>query len=289
MKINFLKMHGLGNDFIMIDDLDNNIDNYKDLSIKLCDRHFGIGADGIILIKETNKENADFKMRIFNPDGSEAEMCGNGIRCFAHFLHLNNLTDKNKLDIDTLAGIIKPEIIDYGDKISEVRVNMGKPDYSLKSLNIDKSLIDVKEDKLINYPLIIDGKKYMINTVSMGNPHTIIYVDDLDKIDLKTIGPIIENNPIFKNKTNVEFVQIVNKDTIEVKVWERGAGITLACGTGACAAAAVSIDQNKVNSNIKVNLPGGQLKIKKINNNEMIMTGPSTLVFKGEITTGGIK
>src|SRR6056297_1103514 len=210
MKINFLKMHGLGNDFVMIDDLDDNLDNYKNLSIKLCDRHFGIGADGIILIKETNKENADFKMRIFNPDGSEAEMCGNGIRCFAHFLHLNNLTDKNKLDIDTLAGIIKPEIIDYGDKISEVRVNMGKPDYNLKSMNIDESIVDVKEENLINYPLIIDGKKYMINTVSMGNPHTIIYVDDLDKIDLKSIGPIIENNPIFKNKTNVEFVKIVD-------------------------------------------------------------------------------
>lgn len=289
MKINFFKMHGLGNDFVMIDDLDDRIDNYKDLAIKLCDRHFGIGADGIILIKETNKDNADFKMRIFNSDGSEAEMCGNGIRCFAHFLHSNNLTDKNKLDIDTLAGIIKPEIIDYGDKISEVRVNMGKPDYSLKGMNIDESIINVNKDRLVDYPLIIDGKKYMINTVSMGNPHTIIYVDDLEKINLKSIGPIIENNPIFKNKTNVEFVKIVDKNIIDVKVWERGAGITLACGTGACAAAAVSIDQNKVDNNIKVNLPGGQLKIKKTDNNEMIMTGPSTFVFKGEIITGGIK
>jgi|AntRauTorckE6833_2_1112554.scaffolds.fasta_scaffold00309_7 diaminopimelate epimerase len=289
MKINFLKMHGLGNDFVMIDDLEDNIENYKDLAIKLCDRHFGIGADGIILIKNTNLDNADFKMRIFNPDGSEAEMCGNGIRCFAHFLHLNDLSDKNKLDIETLAGIIKPEIINYGDDDSKVRVNMGKPNYSLKSMNIDESLIELNQDKLENYPLIIDGKKYMINTVSMGNPHTIIYVDNLDKIDLKNIGPIIEKNPLFKNKTNVEFVKIIDKETIDVKVWERGAGATLACGTGACAAAAVSIDQNKVDKDIKVNLPGGQLKITKTNNNEMMMTGPSTFVFKGEIITGGIK
>src|SRR6056297_125819 len=288
MKINFFKMHGLGNDFILINDLDNKIDHYSKLAVKLCDRHFGIGADGIILIKNTKLKKADFKMRIFNSDGSEAEMCGNGIRCFAHYLHINDLTVKNKLTIETLAGLIKPEIKDYGTYESTVKVNMGKPSYSLDSLNINLKLIDTDIDKLWDYPLIIEGKEYKLNGASMGNPHVVIYIDDLKNINLKKLGPIIEENPLFKKGTNVEFVKILNKDELEVKVWERGAGITLACGTGACATAAVSIDQKKVNNDVKINLPGGPLQIKKNNNNEMMMTGPSTFVFKGEIMIGGI-
>ncbi len=288
MKINFFKMHGLGNDFILINDLDNKIDHYSKLAVKLCDRHFGIGADGIILIKNTKLKKADFKMRIFNSDGSEAEMCGNGIRCFAHYLHINDLTVKNKLTIETLAGLIKPEIKDYGTYESTVKVNMGKPSYSLDSLNINQKLIDTDIDKLWDYPLIIEGKEYKLNGASMGNPHVVIYIDDLKNINLKKLGPIIEENPLFKKGTNVEFVKILNKDELEVKVWERGAGITLACGTGACATAAVSIDQKKVNNDVKINLPGGPLQIKKNNNNEMMMTGPSTFVFKGEIMIGGI-
>ncbi|HKL13030.1 MAG TPA: diaminopimelate epimerase [Halanaerobiales bacterium] len=288
MKINFFKMHGLGNDFILINDLDNKIDHYSKLAVKLCDRHFGIGADGIILIKNTKLKKADFKMRIFNSDGSEAEMCGNGIRCFAHYLHINDLTVKNKLTIETLAGLIKPEIKDYGTYESTVKVNMGKPSYSLDSLNINQKLIDTDIDKLWDYPLIIEGKEYKLNGASMGNPHVVIYIDDLKNINLKKLGPIIEENPLFKKGTNVEFVKLLNKNELEVKVWERGAGITLACGTGACATAAVSIDQKKVNNDVKINLPGGPLQIKKNNNNEMMMTGPSTFVFKGEIMIGGI-
>ena len=288
MKINFSKMHGLGNDFIMINDLDENLNNYSKLAKKLCDRHFGIGADGIILIQSSQKNEADFKMRIFNSDGSEAEMCGNGIRCFAHYVHLNDLTDKKNLKIETLAGLIKPEIIDFGTQESTVKVNMGKPSYSLESLNIKQELIDDQIDKLWHYPIIIEGKEYLLNGASMGNPHVIIYVENLDNIDLKKLGPIIEENPLFKKGTNVEFVKIKNDNELDVKVWERGAGITLACGTGACATAAVSIDQDRVNNNIQINLPGGPLQISKNNNNEMIMTGPSTLVFKGEIMTGGM-
>jgi diaminopimelate epimerase len=288
MKINFSKMHGLGNDFIMINDLNENLTNYSKLAKKLCDRHFGIGADGIILIQNSQQNKADFKMRIFNSDGSEAEMCGNGIRCFAHYVHLNDLTDKKNLKIETLAGLIKPEIIDFGTQASTVKVNMGKPSYTLESLNINQELIDDQINKLWHYPIIIEGKEYLLNGASMGNPHVVIYVENLDNIDLKKLGPIIEENPLFKKGTNVEFVKIKNDNELDVKVWERGAGITLACGTGACATAAVSIDQERVTNNIQINLPGGPLQISKNKNNEMIMTGPSTLVFKGEIMTGGM-
>lgn len=288
MKVNFFKMHGLGNDFIMINDLKEEIEDYKILAEKLCDRHFGIGADGIILIQNSQKDEADFKMRIFNPDGSEAEMCGNGIRCFAHYLHINNLTSKKSLTIDTLAGLIKPEIIEYEPYQSTVKVNMGSPDYSLKRLHIDQKLIDANIDKLFNYPLKIDDKEYIINGVSTGNPHVVTYVNNLDQINVKKIGPKIEEHPLFKKGTNVEFAEIINEDEINVKVWERGAGATLACGTGACATTAVSIAQNRVKRDVQINLPGGPLQISQNNQDEMMMTGPSTFVFKGEIMTGGI-
>ena len=288
MKVKFFKMHGLGNDFIMIEDLEKKLEDPQKLAVTLCDRHFGIGADGIILIQKTDLTDADFKMRIFNPDGSEAEMCGNGIRCFAHYLHIKNLTEKKKLKIETLAGIIKPEIIDYGAHESTVKVNMGKPRYTLDSLNVNKELINDKREHLWEYPIIIEGTEYKLNGVSMGNPHVVIYVDDLDDIELNKLGPTIENNPLFNKGTNVEFVKIINKKELDVKVWERGAGITLACGTGACATAAVSIEQERVSNNVKINLPGGPLEISKNENNEMMMTGPSTFVFKGEIMTGGM-
>ncbi|MCF8002117.1 MAG: diaminopimelate epimerase [Halanaerobiales bacterium] len=288
MKVKFFKMHGLGNDFIMINDIKEELDDYSNLAKKLCDRHFGIGADGIILIQNSQKDKADFKMRIFNPDGSEAEMCGNGIRCYAHYLHINNLTDKNALTIETLAGLIKPEIIEYGLYQSTVKVNMGKPDYSLDRLHINKKIIDANIDKLFSYPLKIEDKEYIINGVSTGNPHVVIYVNNLDQINVTKIGPKIEEHPLFKKGTNVEFAEIIDKNKINVKVWERGAGATLACGTGACATAAVSIAQNRVERNVQINLPGGPLQISQNEKDEMMMTGPSTFVFKGEIMTGGM-
>jgi diaminopimelate epimerase len=288
MKVNFFKMHGLGNDFIMINDLKEQIENYPNLAKKLCDRHFGIGADGMILIQNSQKDEADFKMRIFNSDGSEAEMCGNGIRCYAHYLHINDLTDKKALKIETLAGLIKPEIIEYGPYQSIVRVNMGKPDYTLEKLHINKKMIDANINKLFSYPLKIDDKEYIINGASTGNPHAIIYVNNFDQVNVKQIGPKIEEHPLFKKGTNVEFAEIIDKDQINVKVWERGAGATLACGTGACATAAVSIAQNRVERNVQINLPGGPLQISQNKEDEMMMTGPSTFVFKGEIMTGGM-
>ncbi len=288
MKVNFFKMHGLGNDFIMINDLKEKIKNYKNLAKKVCDRHFGIGADGIILIQNSQKVEADFKMKIFNPDGSEAEMCGNGIRCFAHYLHINDLTDKKALAIETLAGLIKLEIIELGPYNSTVKVNMGKPEYSLESLHIDKKLIDANINKLFNYPLKVKEKEYILNGASTGNPHVVIYVNNLDKINVKKLGPKLEEHPLFKKGTNVEFAEIIDKDKINVKVWERGVGATLACGTGACATAAVSITQNRVEKDVQINLPGGPLQIYQNEKDEMMMTGPSTFVFKGEIMTGGM-
>jgi len=281
-------MHGLGNDFIMINDLKEQIENYPKLAKKLCDRHFGIGADGMILIQNSQKDEADFKMRIFNSDGSEAEMCGNGIRCFAHYLHINDLTNKKALKIETLAGLIKPEIIEYEPYQSIVRVNMGKPEYTLEKLHVNKKMIDANINKLFCYPLKIDDKEYIINGASTGNPHAIIYVNNLDQVNVKQIGPKIEEHPLFKKGTNVEFAEVIEKDQINVKVWERGAGATLACGTGACATAAVSIAQNRVERNVQINLPGGPLQISQNKEDEMMMTGPSTFVFKGEIMTGGM-
>ncbi len=290
MKLQFLKMHGLGNDFIMINGLvQKNMDNNNQELIKmLCDRHFGIGADGVIFILKAQQKEADFKMRIFNQDGSEAEMCGNGIRCLTHYLRLNNLTDKNKLVIETLAGLIKPEILTYNKEQSTVKVNMGQADFSLNKLAINKKLLKSKIDKLSDYPLKIAGKKYLLNGVSMGNPHAVIFVNTLNNIDLENVGPLIENHPLFSKAINVEFVKIIGENELDVIVWERGAGATLACGTGACAVAAVSLDQNRVNNDLRLNLPGGPLKIYKNDHGEMMMTGPSTFVYKGEIKTGGI-
>ena len=290
MKLQFLKMHGLGNDFIMINGLvqKNIYNNDQELIKMLCDRHFGVGADGIIFILKAQQKEADFKMRIFNPDGSEAEMCGNGIRCLAHYLKLNNLTDKNKLVIETLAGLIKPEILKYNKEQSIVKVNMGHAHFSLNKLAINKNLLKSKIDKLSDYPLKIAEKKYLLNGVSMGNPHVVIFVDDLNNIDLDNVGPLIEEHPLFLQAINVEFVKIVDKNELDVIVWERGAGATLACGTGACAVAAVSLDQNRANNDLRLNLPGGPLKIYKNDHGEMMMTGPSTFVYKGEIKTGGI-
>ncbi|MCF8008636.1 MAG: diaminopimelate epimerase [Halanaerobiales bacterium] len=289
MKINFLKMHGLGNDFIMIEDLDKKLNNLDKLAHFLSDRHFGIGADGIILIQNPDNNNNDFKMRIFNSDGSEAEMCGNGIRCFAHYLHLKKMTDKNNLKVETLAGIIKPKILKFKKEQSLVRVNMGKPSFNLNDLDINhKILSNSSLNKISKFPLNIDNKKYEIYSVSMGNPHTVIFVNDLTEIDLNIIGPKIETHPLFKKGTNVEFVKKINENELNLKVWERGAGITLACGTGACATAAVSIDRNITKNNIKINLPGGALQINNNEKREMIMTGPSSYVFSGQISIGGI-
>lgn len=271
----FAKIHGLGNDFVIVNHQELPHDDYKTLAIRVCDRHFGIGADGLILVFPS--ETADFKMRIFNIDGSEAEMCGNGIRCFAKYLYEHELTHENKITIETLAGIIIPHLIINNGKVDQVRVDMGEP-------RLKRSEIPAigNEERVVDEPLEVKEQIYRITGVSMGNPHCITFVDHVDDIVLDTIGPMIETHSFFPQKTNVEFIEVVDRDEIKMRVWERGSGITLACGTGACASVVACILNEKTERKVKVHLPGGDLLIEWAENNHVYMTGPATEVFVGE-------
>ena len=282
MKIKFSKMHGLGNSYIYIDCVRENnffLDEEKIfvLAKKLSDKNFGIGADGLILILKSNK--SDFKMRIINSDGTEAEMCGNGIRCVGKFVYEKKLVDKNKkiLEIETLAGIKKLELEIKNNLVENVKVDMGKACFDVKKIGIagNKNKID----------LVVDNKKFVCECVSIGNPHAVIFLDDLDfkNLDVKKYGYEIENNICFKNKINVEFAKIKNKNCIDVKVWERGSGITLACGTGACAVFAVALKNNLIDKNkiVKIKLPGGKLNIFCDEKGNIFMSGEAKNICDG--------
>lgn len=269
MKIPFTKMHGLGNDFIVINGIEHTIKKPEEFAKVYCDRHFGIGADQMLILE--NSLHADFKMRIFNADGSEVEMCGNGIRCLARFIAELGLSGKTKLAIETKAGIMYPEI-----KGSEVMVNMGKP-----RLNPSEIPILSTGENVINKPVSFDETKVSITAVSMGNPHCIIFMDTPDRYDAATLGAHIECDTMFPRRTNVEFVQIIDRHTIKVTVWERGAGLTLACGTGACASAVASCLNNKTDRSVTVVLPGGKLQIEWRDDGLVVMTGPAEKVFDG--------
>lgn len=263
MKINFTKMHGLGNDFILIDCIGQKFEvrssELGDLTKKLCRRRLGIGADQLLLLYPSSI--ADFKMRIFNADGSEVEMCGNGIRCLAKYIWDKGLSDKNILQIETLAGIIRPE------KAGEmVKVDMGEPILGI-----------------IDYPLKIDDRIFNITCVSMGNPHTVIIVDNLPNFPVAYYGPMIENHPMFPKRTNVEFIEVLNPSEINMRVWERGAGETMACGTGASAVVVVSKRKGLTESKVTVHLLGGDLSIEWADDNHVYMTGPAVRVFEGII------
>ncbi len=277
--VDFTKMTGLGNDYIYVNCINNNLKNIPDLARKVSDRHFGVGADGLILIEKSENANSDFKMRIFNSDGSEAEMCGNGIRCLAKYIHDNNLSNNDKLSIETLAGIKKVKLIEDNEgSCNEIIVDMGEPIFQDK--NIPYNVYEAFNKDL---DLDVGKEKMRFTVVSMGNPHAITFVEDLDNIDIEKYGPIIENNPIFPNRTNVEFVQIIDKNNIKVKVWERGVGETLACGTGACAAMVASGINGYTDENVTVNLPGGKLEIEWGKDNHIYMQGPASTVCTGKI------
>ena len=268
--IEFTKMHGLGNDYIYIDMTNKQKNNIEENELPkiarfLSNRHFGIGGDGIILIEKS--EIADFKMRIFNSDGTEAEMCGNGIRCFAKYIYENGLTKRENLKIETLAGIKEIKLIKNDkNKIEKIEVNMGIPKI---------------EEKI---RLKILDKEFEITNISMGNPHAVIFVDNVEKVDLEKYGPAIENNKYFPNRTNVEFVEILDKNLVKMRVWERGAKETYACGTGACATVVAGYINNLNKRKVKVLLKGGELEINwKEKTNEIYMTGIATEVFKGKI------
>jgi len=281
MKIKFTKMHGLGNDFILIDCLDKELGNHSylsNLSKKLCDRHFGIGADGLILILPSEK--TDLQMKIYNSDGTEAQMCGNGIRCFAKYAYENKIISKIKFTIETLAGIITPELIFKGKEISGIKVDMGIPKLERKEIPMEGE----NAPTVINETLKIDSKTiFQITCVSMGNPHCITFVNDVQSIPVEKIGPKIENHPLFPEKTNAEFIQVLNKQEINFRVWERGAGETLACGTGACAALVATILNKKTDRETIIHLPGGDLDIQWADNGHVYMTGPAELAFKGKM------
>jgi diaminopimelate epimerase len=284
MKIDFVKMHGLGNDFILIDCINKSLGDSSFLSYlakKLCNRNFGIGADGLILILPSSK--ADLRMRIFNYDGSEAQMCGNGIRCFAKYAYENKLVSKNEFTVETLAGIITPELIfqDLKDKkVLGVKVDMGTP--KLRRREIPMTGEDTPT--VVNEILKINSEQtFKITCVSMGNPHCIVFVDDVQSIQVDEIGPKIENHPFFPEKTNAEFIQIINNKELNFRVWERGVGETLACGTGACAALVAAVLNKKTDQEATIHLPGGDLDIRWADDKHIYMTGPAELVFKGEM------
>ena len=278
--LNFTKMTGLGNDYIYIDCTDGTkIKNIKELTQKLSDRHFGVGSDGLILIYNSDNDNADYKMRIFNSDGTEAEMCGNGIRCVAKLIHDKNLSKKDKISIETLSGIKKVKLLeDENGKCNEVIVDMGEPIFQDK--NIPYSVYEPFNKDL---DIDVNEEKMRFTVVSMGNPHAITFVENIDDLNIEKYGPIIEKNPIFPNKTNVEFVEIIDKNNIKVRVWERGVGETFACGTGACAAVVASGLNGYTGENVTVSLPGGKLQIEWGKDNHIYMQGTATKVFDGTI------
>jgi len=284
MKINFVKMQGLGNDFILIDCLSKSLGDTSLLSYlakKLCDRNFGIGADGLIVILPSSK--ADLRMRIFNYDGSEAQMCGNGIRCFAKYTYENKLISKNKFKVETLAGIITPELI-FQDlknkKVLKVKVDMGTPKLRRREIPMTGEDTPTVVDETLE---INSEQTFKVTCVSMGNPHCIVFVDDVQSTPVEKIGPKIENHSLFPEKTNVEFIQVLNKQEINFRVWERGVGETLACGTGACAALVASVLNKKTDREATIHLPGGNLDIRWADDEHIYMTGPAELVFKGEM------
>ena len=277
MEVKFFKYHGIGNDFIIIDALKEKIpENISELSRKLCHRNFGIGADGLIIVHSS--DSVDIRMQIINSDGSEAEMCGNGIRCFAKYVYENKYVKGQKFTVETLAGTMIPEIILKNGEVSAVIVDMGEPSFKRK----DVPMLGEKEEA-IDEPLEVLDKTIRVTSVLMGVPHCVVFVDDLDAVDLSKYGPALEKNPVYPQKTNVHFVKVINENELKMRIWERGAGITLACGTGACGSLVAAVRNNKTNRNARVELPGGVLNIEWASNNHVYMTGPAEFAFSGEI------
>lgn len=277
--IKFTKMHGLGNDYVYIDcySKEVNLGNISDLAKFMSDRHFGIGSDGIILICKS--DIADFKMRMFNFDGSEAEMCGNGIRCVGKFVYDKGLTNKETVKIETLAGIKILNLNVKNGKVETVRVDMGEPILEPKEIpvNFDKEPVQGLKIEAID-------REFDFTCVSMGNPHAITTVENTKEFDIEKYGPILETDEHFPKRSNIEFIEVIDKENVKMRVWERGSGETLACGTGACATAVACNINGLTNRKVNVELLGGMLKIEwDEKTNHVFMTGPATTVFEGEI------
>ncbi|MCT7399278.1 diaminopimelate epimerase [Eubacterium sp. LFL-14] len=272
----FTKMEGCGNDYVYVNGFEEKIDNPNEVAIAVSDRHFGIGSDGLIIINPS--EVADFKMCMYNADGSEGKMCGNGIRCVAKYVYDFNLTDKDVITVETLSGIKTLKLNVENGKVKTVRVNMGAP-----ILECDKVPVKYDDEKMINKPVKVDGKTFNITCVSMGNPHAVTFINDTDNLEIEKIGPKFENNEIFPDKVNTEFIQIIDKKTVKMRVWERGSGETFACGTGACACVVASVLNRLTENKVTVKLLGGELEIEyNQDENTVYMTGPARVVFTGE-------
>lgn len=273
----FTKMEGCGNDYVYVDGFKEILDDPNGVAIKVSDRHFGIGSDGLIVINPS--EVADFRMNMYNLDGSEGKMCGNGIRCVGKFVYDYKMTDKTTITVETLSGIKTLQLNVEDDKVKTVKVDMGAPIIEAVQVPVvseKESVIDEKID--------IDGHEYRITCVSMGNPHAVTFVDNTDAIDIEKIGPKFENNKIFPDRVNTEFIQIVDRNTVKMRVWERGSGETFACGTGACASVVACVLNGLTEDKVLVHLLGGDLIVEYDREADTVyMTGPARISFTGEI------
>ena len=278
MNMKFTKMHGCGNDYVYVDCTNEMIENPSEVSKYVSDRHFGIGSDGLILI--CSSETADFRMAIYISDVSEGAMCGNGIRCVAKYVYDKGLTDKKNISIETKSGIKELELTVEDGKVSLVKVNMGAPILKAKDIPVD-----VDTEKCIDSDINVDGKDYKITCVSMGNPHAVTFIDeDVKTFPIEKIGPKFENHPMFPDRVNTEFVQVLNRHEVNMRVWERGSGETLACGTGTCATVVACVLNGLTDDEVTVHLLGGDLFIKYDRENDTVwMTGPAVIAFEGTI------
>lgn len=273
MKLTFTKMHGLGNDFVVIDGINQSPSLNSEQLHLLADRHFGVGCDQILLI-EAAEGDADFRYRIFNADGGEVEQCGNGARCFVRYVHDRGMTSKNEIRVETLGGLIIPKLEASG----EVTVNMGAPNFEPWEIPF------IAEKRALTYPLEIDGRRVEISAVSMGNPHAVQQVTDVNHAPVLTEGVLIERHPRFPQRVNAGYMQVIDRSHIRLRVYERGAGETLACGTGACAAVVAGIERGLLEPKVKVSFHSGDLIVRWEGENQSVwMTGPATTVFDGEI------
>lgn len=271
----FEKMQAAGNDYIYVNLFEERVDDPESLSRRISDRHFGVGSDGLVLIG--SGEEGDFSMKMYNADGSEGAMCGNAARCVGKYLYERGLTTKKEIALNTKSGIkhLSLTVNPHTNEVESVRVNMGKAVFS------DSNLVTLPE--MVNYPLQVNGRDYHITFVSMGNPHVIIFMDGVDNLEIEKIGPQIEHHPLFPERTNVEFIEVVDRTHLKMRVWERGSGETLACGSGACASLVAGVITGRCDSKASIQLKGGTLEVEwERNNNQVFLTGDAHFVFKGE-------
>lgn len=274
--MDFVKMHGLGNDFVFIEDKTGQDKDYTVLARAMCNRHTGIGADGLIVIVDSRV--ADVRMRIINSDGSEAEMCGNGIRCFAKYVYDNGIIEKKQFTVETPAGIMEPEITVGADNKAElITINMGRPSFNRSEIPMEGT-----DARVLNEDLCVDSENWKITSLLMGVPHTVTYVDDVDSVDIEKIGPLFEKHEAFPKHTNINFAQQMDDRTVKVRTWERGAGATLACGTGSCSVAVASFLNGRTGREVDIQLPLGTLHIEyREEDGNVYMTGPAAVSFTG--------